>query len=70
MTVKKIKDKNDDRKTVDNEENIFLTLSYYGNELAVLARKLKRTCKKYLPQKQLNIAFKKTLTQISIFLPL
>ena len=70
MTVKKIKDENDDSRPVDNKENIFLTLSYYGNESAEFARKLKRICKKYLPQKQLNIVFKKTLTSRNIFLPL
>ena len=68
MTVKKIKDKNDNSRPVYNKENIFLTLSCYGNESAEFVRKQKEFVKKYLPTKQLKIAFKKTLTVRSIFL--
>ena len=39
------------------KREIFLTLSYYGNESAEFAKKLKKTCKKYLPLIQINIGF-------------
>ena len=61
---------NQQQNTPTKKKEIFLTLSYYGNESAEFTKKLKKTCKKYLPLIQINIAFKKTTTIKRLFLPI
>ena len=52
---------------MDNKENIYLTLSYCGNESAEFARKLKRICQKIPSDKTTEHSLKKILTLRIIF---
>ena len=47
-----------------------MTIGFYGNEAAEFAKKLKKKCQKNSAFVQINIAFKKTLTLKSIFMPI
>ena len=68
ITAKRIKDNTKIEKK--QEKALFLTFSYYGNESAEFAKKVKKICKRFLPLFQINIAFRKTLTIKRIFLPI
>ena len=58
-----------DQLTNESEQEIyFVTIGFYGNESAEFSEKLEKTCQKYSPFSQVNIAFKKTLTLKGIFL--
>ncbi|CAF1416142.1 unnamed protein product [Didymodactylos carnosus] len=50
--------------------NIFFTLPYFGEETFVLGQRIKKLCKQMIPTVDLKIAYKKTLTLKSIFLPI
>ena len=53
-----------------NKNNIFLTLMYYGVESDVLAQRIRRICRRYLPLVNVKIAYKKTFTLKNVFLPI
>ena len=63
-------DRSTHRCTRTSSTEILSTLSYYGNESAEFAKKLKKTSKKRLPLIEINIAFKKTTKIKRIFLPI
>ncbi|CAF1590746.1 unnamed protein product, partial [Didymodactylos carnosus] len=50
--------------------NIFFILPYFGEETFVLGQRIKKLCKQMIPTVDLQIAYKKTLTLKSIFLPI
>ena len=49
--------------------NVFFIFSYYGHESIIFAERIRKICKRLLPLVQVNIAFKKTFTLKSVFLP-
>jgi hypothetical protein len=57
------KDENDNRKV------IFFTIKYYGQESVIFASRIKKFCKKMLPNLRVEFAFKKHISLKSIFLP-
>ena len=44
------------------KNNIFLTLTYYGLESDVLAQRIRKICRRYLPLVNVKITFKKKFT--------
>ena len=71
VIVKKILNKSlNQQQNSPNKKNIFFTLTYYGIESTILAQRIRRICLQYLPLYNVNIAFKKTYTLKSIFLPI
>ena len=53
----------------DDRTVIFFTLSYYGQETFILSQKIKKLCKKLLPNLKITIAFKNSSTLGNFFLP-
>lgn len=63
--------KNTKIKTNNNNNNIvYFTIAYYGQESLVYAARIKRICKKLVPNLNIQFAFKKHLSLKGIFLPI
>ena len=57
------------QQSLPTKNNIFLTLMYYGVESDVLAQRIRRIYRRYLPLINVKIGFKKTFTLKNIFFP-
>ena len=52
------------------KRTIYFTITYYGNESLIFASRVKRICKKLLPNVNVQFAFKKYISLKKIFLPI
>jgi hypothetical protein len=53
----------------NNKKVIFFTVKYYGQESIVFAYRVKKFCRKLLPNLVIQFAFKKHMSLKNIFLP-
>ena len=53
-----------------NRKTIFFTIKYYGQESVVFASKIKKYCRKLIPNLDIQFAFKKNMSLKSVFLPI
>ena len=56
--------------TNNNKKTIFFTIKYYGQESVIFASRIKKYCRKLLPNLNIQFAFKKNMSLKSIFLPI
>ncbi|CAF3431518.1 unnamed protein product [Rotaria socialis] len=71
VIVNKINNKkNNQQQKTQTKQNIYFTLTYYGLESTILARRIKHIIQKFMPLTNINIAFKKSFTLKNIFLPI
>jgi hypothetical protein len=54
--------------TNKDTNNIYFTVAYYGQESMIFAARIKRICKKLIPNQRIQFAFKKHLSLKRIFL--
>ncbi|CAF1389693.1 unnamed protein product [Adineta ricciae] len=57
-------------KVSDNRKTIFFTIKYYGQESVIFASKIKKHCRKLIPNLNIQFAFKKNMSLKSVFLPI
>jgi hypothetical protein len=60
----------DQTNTNNNNKTIFFTIKYYGQESAIFASKIKKYCRKLIPNLNIQFAFKKNMSLKSVFLPI
>jgi hypothetical protein len=54
----------------NNNKTIFFTIKYYGQESVNFASRIKKDCRKLLPNLNIQFAFKKNMSLKSVFLPI
>ena len=58
------------KRIINTNNTIYFTIKYYGQESIIFANRVKRICRKLLPNIKIQFAFKKHVTLKGIFLPI
>jgi hypothetical protein len=68
ILIRTMSQRKEDKK--DNKKVMFFTIKYYGQESIVFASRIKKICRKLLPNLIIQFAFKKHMSLKSVFLPI
>ena len=69
ILLKKESQKDAVKTTKDNKQVIFFTTRYYGQESVIFAARVKKLCRRLVPNLTVQFAFKKNMSLKNIFLP-